>query len=606
MLRTVPARWFELLVPRSSVSRALEALAETGRVQLDSPAESNEAFLDLPSLDEPLERFAVLERRFQKFWPAPILERPKGDRLLEREVERAIERVEAWTAEAVPHIEAIERTSRQRGELELLESLCRAAVNSHRVDFHDLTARTAAVTAEVFMLPPESETPELADPILYRRLDEPDATWLLTFGRVEQVQRLAQALEGRHARTLEVPPMLSRAPSARDALHRVRRRLAAADRLLARHHRVLETLKEKHRLAEALGTLRRIQWLDRHLASIGTSDYMARVHGWTSAPDGSALTEALDQVDIPHALAFPAPPMDREAPSLTVNPPWAKPFELFAGLVGTPGRNEADPSILVAFIAPLLFGYMFGDVGQGAVLVTAGIILSRRFPATALLIWGGAWSIVFGFAFGSVFGSEDVIPALWLHPVVDPLPVLTVPVIFGAFLIVLSVLLSGLEHLWVGRLGSWVRTEAGMGLALLLGLAGFVQPGLLAAAAVVLGAQFLGMLWEFRASRGMAVAKALAEMIEGLMRLAVNTLSFVRVGAFALAHAGLSLAVVTLAEGAGGGVVGIVVMILGNALIIAIEGLVASIQMTRLVLFEFFTRFLAAEGRAFRPLAPPV
>jgi V/A-type H+-transporting ATPase subunit I len=114
------------------------------------------------------------------------------------------------------------------------------------------------------------------------------------------------------------------------------------------------------------------------------------------------------------------------------------------------------------------------------------------------------------------------------------------------------------------------------------------------------------MLWEFRASRGMAVAKAVAEMIEGLMRLAVNTLSFVRVGAFALAHAGLSLAVVTLAEGAGGGFAGIVVMILGNALIIAIEGLVASIQMTRLVLFEFFTRFLTAEGRAFRPLAPPV
>ncbi|MGK7296338.1 MAG: ATPase [Candidatus Wenzhouxiangella sp. M2_3B_020] len=605
MLRTVPARWFELLVPRSSVSRALEALAETGLVQLDSPSQSDEAFLSVPSLEEPLERFAVLERRYQKYWPAPVLGRPRGDRLLERELDRALKRVEAWRIDAEPHIEGIERTSRQRGELELLEALCRAAVNSHKVDFHDLTVRTPAVAAEVFMLPPESDTPELADPILYRRLDEPDATWLLTFGRVEQVQRLAQALEGRHARTLEVPPMLARSASARDALHRVRRRLAAAERLLARHRRALERLQEKHRLAGALGTLHRVQWLDRHLPSIGTSDYMARVHGWTSDPDGNALTEALDRVGIPHALAFPPPPIDREAPSLSVNPPWAKPFELFAGLVGTPGRDEADPSVLVAFIAPLLFGYMFGDVGQGAVLVAAGILLSRRFPASALLIWGGAWSIVFGFAFGSVFGSEDIIPALWLHPVVDPLPVLTVPVVFGAFLIVLSILLSGLEHLWVGRLGSWVRTEAGMGLALLLGLAGFVEPSLLPAAAVVLALQFLAMLWEFRANRGMAVAKAVAEMVEGLMRLAVNTLSFVRVGAFALAHAGLSLAVVTLAEGAGGGVAGIVVMILGNALIIAIEGLVASIQMTRLVLFEFFTRFLTAEGRAFRPLAPP-
>ena len=606
MLRPVAARWFELLVPRASVSRALEALAETGAVQLDSPSESNEAFLDVPSIQEPLERFAALERRFQKYWPAPVLERPKRDRLLEQELAEALRRVDAWQDDAVRHIEGIERVSRLRGELELLESLCRAAVNSHKVAFDDLAVSTPSVSAVVFMLPPDSETPELADPVLYRRLDEPDATWLLVFGRVEQVQRLSQALEGRHARSLEVPPMLARSGSPREALGRVRHRLAAAERLIAWHHRSLDTLQKTHGLAEALGMLHRVRWLDQHLASVGASDYMARVHGWTSDSDGENLTEALDRAEIPHALAFSTPPIDREAPSLSVNPPWARPFELFAGLVGTPGRNEADPSILVAFIAPLLFGYMFGDVGQGAVLVAAGLFLKRRFPATALLIWGGAWSIVFGFLFGSVFGSEEIIPALWLHPVVDPLPVLTVPVIFGAFLIVLSVLLSGLEHLWVGRLGSWVRTEAGMGLALLLGLAGFVQPPLLQVAAGVLAIQFLGMLWEFRDSRGMAIAKALAEMIEGLMRLAVNTLSFVRVGAFALAHAGLSLAVVTLADGAGGGVFGIIVMILGNALIIAIEGLVASIQMTRLVLFEFFTRFLTAEGRAFRPLAPPV
>jgi len=86
----------------------------------------------------------------------------------------------------------------------------------------------------------------------------------------------------------------------------------------------------------------------------------------------------------------------------------------------------------------------------------------------------------------------------------------------------------------------------------------------------------------------------------------VNTLSFVRVGAFALAHAGLSLAVVSLADGTGNVVVSLIVMVIGNALIIAIEGLVASIQTTRLVLFEFFNRFLKAEGREFQPLAPPM
>jgi V/A-type H+-transporting ATPase subunit I len=79
--------------------------------------------------------------------------------------------------------------------------------------------------------------------------------------------------------------------------------------------------------------------------------------------------------------------------------------------------------------------------------------------------------------------------------------------------------------------------------------------------------------------------------------------SFVRVGAFALAHAGLCTAVVGMAEAAGPGYWP--VLIIGNVAIIALEGLVVSIQTTRLILFEFFIRFLTARGRAFEPLPSP-
>jgi V/A-type H+-transporting ATPase subunit I len=47
------------------------------------------------------------------------------------------------------------------------------------------------------------------------------------------------------------------------------------------------------------------------------------------------------------------------------------------------------------------------------------------------------------------------------------------------------------------------------------------------------------------------------------------------------------------------------VLALGNAIAIVLEGLVVGIQTTRLVLFEFFARFLRAEGRVFVPLVPP-
>ena len=104
----------------------------------------------------------------------------------------------------------------------------------------------------------------------------------------------------------------------------------------------------------------------------------------------------------------------------------------------------------------------------------------------------------------------------------------------------------------------------------------------------------------------MAAAAALGELIERTLQILINTVSFARVGAFALVHAGLSSAAVTLAAATGSLVGAIVVLVAGNLLILLLEGLVVSVQTTRLVLFEFFTRFFKPEGRAFRPLlAPP-
>jgi V/A-type H+-transporting ATPase subunit I len=101
------------------------------------------------------------------------------------------------------------------------------------------------------------------------------------------------------------------------------------------------------------------------------------------------------------------------------------------------------------------------------------------------------------------------------------------------------------------------------------------------------------------------VAAAAGESLETLLQLAINTISFVRVGAFALAHAGLGSAVAGLAAATGSRPTAWLVLAAGNAMIIAIEGLVVGIQTTRLVLFEFFIRFLQGSGRTFRPLATP-
>ncbi|MDT8438605.1 MAG: V-type ATPase 116kDa subunit family protein [Wenzhouxiangellaceae bacterium] len=603
MLRSVPARWFELLVPRETVARALEALAGTGLTELEASPEGHEELIPIPGMDEALARFGELEGRYGRYWPAPEDPAERRDRLLERELSEALTTIEQWCEQAAPRIAAIERIRRAQGELFDYRRLCRDARAEHDLDFSHLDPRGSQLQGRVLMLPPESQTPRMAAPLLYQRIEGPGATWLVVFGQPEPMARLIENLEGRRARVLLIPRWLQGRPAA--AERRIRRRQNASDRALKHQFAMLSKHAEALGLARALGHVRRVAWLADHLDGISASEYMARIRGWTTARDLEPLEQALKQAGISAALQFRPAPAGHIAPSICANPPWARPFELFARMVGTPGPNEADPSLIVALAAPVMFGYMFGDVGHGLAVLVIGLVLKSRFPGTALMVWGGAWAMLFGLAFGSLFGREDIIPALWLHPVNEPLPVLTLPLGLGALLILLAFLLNGLEHAWAGRLTEWLLTEAGLALAIVLGalaIAGVVPAS---AVAAMLAAQFVGMLWAFRHQRLAGVARALGELVEALLKLVVNTLSFIRVGAFALAHAGLSLAVVSLADSSSNLFVYGLVMLIGNLLIIAIEGLVASIQTTRLLLFEFFNRFLAAVGRPFRPLTLP-
>ena len=140
------------------------------------------------------------------------------------------------------------------------------------------------------------------------------------------------------------------------------------------------------------------------------------MRAWTSDRSGRRLDSCLRGSGIHYLIHFTDPPRQLTPPIVLRNPRWARPFEYFAGLLGTPGVNEADPSLLLALLAPLMFGFMFGDVGQGAVLVVAGFALRKRYAVADLLIAGGIAALVFGTLFGSVFAREDILPALWLHP----------------------------------------------------------------------------------------------------------------------------------------------------------------------------------------------
>ena len=108
----------------------------------------------------------------------------------------------------------------------------------------------------------------------------------------------------------------------------------------------------------------------------------------------------------------------RKPPTKLKNPGIFKPFEMFIRMYGLPDYQEFDPTIFVAVTYSIIFGAMFGDVGQGLCLFAGGMLLYKFKKLNLAAIVGscGIFSTLFGFCFGSVFGFEDVIEPLWLRP----------------------------------------------------------------------------------------------------------------------------------------------------------------------------------------------
>lgn len=600
ILRPVTARWFELLTSREELGVVLDCLASTGRVQLQAHSRS-ESRLALPDLRTTLVEYERLARQYGPWWPAPQPRAPGIDRELLEAPRGALEQLREWAIEADPLIAELAGLAQARDEAELLDELRRASVGS--LPRLDRVAGAGPVLAgRVYLLDEDGPPRSLPPAVLVQRVTTERGLFLVAVGTSEEVAALDQSLAASKARSISLPPDLPGDPAAVAAF------LASRGADVERRGRVarasLEALNAQHRVAAALGELALASWLVTHVPELPVTEHFAWVTGWCADADDARLRSALDARGLHYLLRITPAPPDSTPPSVLHNPAWARPFEVFAGLMGVPGTREADPSVIVALLAPLMFGYMFGDVAQGLTVAIAGFLLRKRLPALRLLVPGGLVAIAFGFAFGSVFAREDLIAPLWLHPLAEPLTVLGTALVFGALVITVGLLLNALQFHWRGELRSWFASEAGILIAYL----GLVTTALDARALWLLPA---GVAWAIGGAalaatgdRLGSLGHAAGETLERMLQLAVNSISFVRVGAFALAHAGLCTAVVGIAQAAGPAYWP--VLLIGNTAIVLLEGLVVGIQTTRLILFEFFIRFLTARGRAFEPLPSPL
>jgi V/A-type H+-transporting ATPase subunit I len=607
MLRPRPARWFEILAARDDATLVLEALARTGAVELEARPSAGlpAALADVMPL---LAQYLDLAARYRAYWPPAEACRPSAfPEAPSAALQRSLAAIRAWALESEPVIQAVQRCESERHELRLwqplLDTLARRAFDP------ELLADAGPwLQVRLFVLPPGSEV-DLAPQAgagqfetLACNLEVDGAAHLLVAGPAEALQAMAQAVTAQKGSAHPVPAWL-RADAARNHAY-VSQRLGELEREIAELGATLASLHRHHDLPRALGDANRLQWVLQNVHSLEAGELLCWITGWSSDPQVRTVAQALQDCGARALPHYASPPAGSCAPLLLSNPRWARPFEIFSRAFGMPSSSEADPSALLAIAVPLMFGYMFGDVGQGLVLAAAGWWFRKRFAVARLLMVGGLSAAVFGLLFGSVFSLHGLVPALWLRPFDAPLTLLLAPLVGGVVLLTLGLGLNALEAWWGGEIRRWLLTDAALIVVYLGLLAAFVAPaGLLAAAAGTLG---FCIGHAVLARRFAAAFSAFGEALEKTLQILINTLSFARVGAFALAHAGLSSAVVTLMDASDNIVAKALVLVVGNALVIMLEAMVVSIQTTRLVLFEFFTRFMQGQGRAFRPLpAPP-
>ena len=355
--------------------------------------------------------------------------------------------------------------------------------------------------------------------------------------------------------------------------------------------------------------------------------------GWMAEDDVKKFMAEAEQddkvfvvVEDDHDSYFGEPPTKLENPKLF------KPFEMFVGMYGLPAHNEMDPTLFVGLTYSFIFGVMFGDVGQGLLLVIVGALVYhfKKSPLAGIFATAGVFSTIFGFMFGSVFGFEDVIQPLWLRPIdhMTTLPfvgklntVFIVSIAFGMGLIVIAMVLHIInafrEH---DTQSTWFDPNGVAGLVfygsvaavVILFMSGRPTPGGIVLA-VMFGVPLLLILFKepltnrlkkkkekIKEGKVMFFVEGFFELFEMLLSYFSNTLSFVRIGAFAVSHAAM-MEVVLMLAGVESGNTNWVVVVLGNLFVCLMEGLVVGIQVLRLEYYEMFSRFYKGSGRKFEP-----
>ena len=325
--------------------------------------------------------------------------------------------------------------------------------------------------------------------------------------------------------------------------------------------------------------------------------------------------------------------VDQKKNSQTIaNPPTklknnkiTRPFEFLVNMYGAPNYNEIDPTGFFAITYMLLYGMMFGDLGQGLIFVLASFLIEKKSKVFGQLIRRIGFSAsFFGLMYGSFFGIEDLIPTILIKPFDNIIKVLIASVAFGVILMIISYFLGIYNKLHKQKdLEEGVFGKEGfagllMTISFILIILNIVKvnPIPMPVSIILLVLSIVMMIFKQPISRKLLDVYPIYDqsssdyyiessfsIIEALLSVFSNLVSFTRVGAFAINHVGLYMAFEVMSKLVGGGFIGIIILIFGNILIIGLEGMIVFIQGLRLEFYEMFSKYYKGDGQKFSPIS---
>jgi V/A-type H+-transporting ATPase subunit I len=425
----------------------------------------------------------------------------------------------------------------------------------------------------------------------------------------------------------------------REISEQLRNSITASQTKISELKNKLVSLREKNadQLITTLWNVRCSRMTTSAFLHYGRLKYTYIIVGWVYTSSLPFLKTKIKSASPDSVFESRATARERDTLDVPValnNPKLIRPFQMLVKMYDQPKYSELDPTPLVAILFPLMFGAMFGDVGHGLILaILGGLATSKKVKflkflggLSPIILACGIMSMIFGFLYGSVFGYEDILKPLWLQPGTNIMTILIITIAGGIVVLSLGFLISIYNAVKIKDWSTAFFNHNGLiGLMLYWSLVGLLVtmfmpslniPSIIFVITTIISA--LGMMFSevfvhliegqhplFEGSFAMYFVQAFFELFETLISFLSNSLSFVRVGAFAVAHGNLSAVFFILGEmvSPNKGVGYWVMFLLGLLFIVGFEGLIVGIQTMRLTYYEIFGKFFNGGGKQFEPLS---